>query len=105
MVLQIHDILKERKADHTTIPIIPEIRDSLTVKNCTTVEITDFINLAGLSAQLLAMVAYQPRMMDMLDEIFSDTDRVSFAMRKLEAYAAEGTPVPDKISFFEARMM
>lgn len=106
MVLQIQDILRKNGRSPGSIPIIPEIRDStLDSKQCSTVQITDFINLNGLPSQVLAMIAYQPRILHVLEEIISEEATVHFAMRHLQDYIAPGTPLPSRISFLQARDM
>jgi len=98
-ILQIRDILLNKGLGRD-IPIIPEIRDALTENICVSVKASDFIDSSGLPAQVLAMMAYQPRIADVLEEIISENGSVSFAIRKLDKYCL---PVPEKISFFQAR--
>jgi hypothetical protein len=99
-ILQIRDILLRKGHVGKDIPIIPEIRDALTENICVSVKASDFIDSSGLPAQVLAMMAYQPRIADVLEEIISENGSVSFAIRKLENYCE---PVPTEISFFQAR--
>lgn len=98
-ILQIRDILL-KKGRGNDIPIIPEIRDTLTENICVSVKASDFIDSSGLPAQVLAMMAYQPRIADVLEEIISENGSVSFAIRKLDKYCL---PVPSELSFFQAR--
>jgi len=98
-IMQIRDILLI-KGKGNDIPIIPEIRDALTENICVSVKASDFIDSSGLPAQVLAMMAYQPRIADVLEEIISENGSVSFAIRKLEKYCS---PVPSEISFFQAK--
>lgn len=106
MVLQIQDILRKNGQAPRSIPIIPEIRDStLDNKQKSALQITDFINLTGLPSQVLAMVAYQPRILHVLEEIISEEATVHFAVRHLQDYIAPGAAIPESISFLEARDM
>lgn len=98
-IMQIRDILLH-KGRGRDIPIIPEIKDSLTENICVAVKASDFIDSSGLPAQVLAMMSYQPRIADVLDEIISENGSVSFAIRKLDKYCL---PVPSKLNFFQAR--
>lgn len=104
MVLQLEHILKSRLEDSVErMPIVAEIRDTLTTQQIAATRIADFINLSGVPAQVLAMIAHQPRIAEVLELIISDHAHVSFAVQSMEMYLEPGTPVPEKVSFFEAR--
>merc|ERR1719161_86418 len=49
------------------------------------------------------MITYQPRMMSVLEGVISKHHAATFALKKLEDYLSPGAPVPESISFFEAR--
>eukprot|EP00746_Dinoflagellata_sp_MGD_P001484 gnl/MRDRNA2_/MRDRNA2_102790_c0_seq1.p1 gnl/MRDRNA2_/MRDRNA2_102790_c0~~gnl/MRDRNA2_/MRDRNA2_102790_c0_seq1.p1 ORF type:complete len:726 (+),score=90.36 gnl/MRDRNA2_/MRDRNA2_102790_c0_seq1:1685-3862(+) len=97
-ILQIRDILVKKGVNN--IPVIPEIRSSQTEKNCAAVRACDFIDTSGLPAQVLAAVAYQPKLKGVFQDIISEDGDTTFAVRKLTDYVTE--PPPTSFSFLQA---
>jgi len=84
-ILQIRDMLLESGVSKD-IAMIPEIKDPLSRTMCAHLNITDFIDTSGLPSKVLAMVAYQPRIQLVLNEIISQTVRASFSIQSLGMY-------------------
>lgn len=106
MVLQLEHILDRRlkkSGRRNLMPIVAEIKDAHTAKQDSSTGVADFVNLSEVPAQVLAMIAHQPRIMDVLEEIISDHANTFFAIQPLETYIEPGQPVPREVSFFEAR--
>lgn len=87
-ILQVREMLLESGVSKD-ITIIPEIKDPLSATMCTHLGITDFIDTSGLPSKVLAMVASQPRIQLVLNEIISQTMRASFSVQSLGMYVAE----------------
>jgi hypothetical protein len=100
-ILQIRDILS-KKGMSKSIPVIPEMRSPETEKNCFAVQASDFIDTSGLPAQVLAMIAYQPQIKGVLEEIMSEASSVAFSVRNLKDYMPPGEPLPTSFNFFQA---
>lgn len=106
MVLQLEHILEKRLKsgkENKLMPIVAEIRDTLSAQQIAATKVADFINLSSVPAQVLAMIAHQPRIMEVLELMISDHAVTSFAIQSLDVYLEPGKPIPEKISFFEAR--
>merc|ERR1719380_342492 len=95
--MQIRDMLKERPKQPDShggppprISLIPEIKAA------------DFIDTSGLPSQVMAMIAFQPRIAPVLDQILS-AGGVTFATRTLQDYIQPGTEPPPSISFFQVQ--
>lgn len=105
-LLQLEHILDSRlEASAPRMPVVAEIRDTLTAHQMATTRIADFLNLSGVPNQILAMIAQQPRILEVMEFIISDNAHINFAIESMEKYLEPGSPVPEKISFFEVRRM
>lgn len=109
VLMQIRDMLKERPKQPDShggppprISLIPEIRDAESELHCHMIKAADFIDTSGLPSQVMAMIAFQPRIAPVLDQILS-TSGVSFATRTLQDYIQPGTEPPPSISFFQVQ--
>jgi hypothetical protein len=103
-ILQIIDILFAR-GHSAFMPIIPEIRDPITMKYCTFAKISDFVDSTSVCAQILAMVAYQPQILSVLEDIVSENGGKEFCIRGVEEYLEPSAPMPSRLSFFQAWAM
>jgi len=104
VILQIRRLLVLRGKPRD-VPVVPEIRDSLFERMCLDIKAPDFINSSGVPTQLLAMIACQPRIMSVLDEIISSHGHVRFAIRELAGYVPPGTQIPESLSFMQVSAM
>jgi hypothetical protein len=101
-VMQIRDILAASGIPRQ-VALIPEIRAPHTERQCANAKIFDMINSAGLPAQVIATIAYQPRVAQVLFELLSADDcHAGFEIRSLDAYNPHGVEVPEEISFYDA---
>jgi len=82
------------------IPIVLEIRDSLTEHRCRDAHVSDYINTSRLPSVLLAAVAYQPRIRFVLKEIISEDGRAGIIVRKMTHYIGN-LAMPKKVNFAE----
>jgi hypothetical protein len=82
------------------IPIVLEIRDSLTEHRCKDAHVSDYINTSRLPSVLLAAVAYQPRIRFVLREIISEDGRAGIIVRKMTHYIGN-LAMPKKVNFAE----
>jgi len=87
-ILQIRDMLLE-KGVSKDIAIIPEIKDSLSRAMCEQLSIVDFVETTGLPSKVLAMVAYQPRIQIVLNEMISHDGTANFSVHSLDMYVDE----------------
>jgi len=96
-ILQIRDMLVESGVSRD-IAIIPEIKDPLSRTMCAHLSIADLIDTSALPSKILAMVACQPRIQLVLNEIISQTGTASFSVCSLaEYYGEESRPI--RLSF------
>lgn len=109
VLMQIRDTLRGLPKQPDThggppprISIVPEIRDAESELHCQMIKAADFIDTSGLPSQVLAMIAFQPRIAPVLDEILS-AGGVTFATRTLQDYIQPGTEPPPSISFFQVQ--
>lgn len=100
-VLQIRDIFYHNNMP-ANIPIIPEIMDPKTSLQCAAIGSLDFMDSSSLPSQLLAMIAYEPRIVHALVEFLSEAGHVTFQIVKLDSYVEEGEEVESPISFWQA---
>jgi len=100
-ILQIREIFRTKK-EFANIPIIPQIMDPKTALQCSAIRSLDFMDASGLPSQILAMIAYDPRIAHGLEEFLSEAGHVNFQIEELSSYCDEGDAVPEMISFFEA---
>lgn len=113
VLMQIRDIIVDSKAEKsmqenpvsTKIPIIPEIQDPESEMHCQMIQACDFIDTSGLPSKILAMVAYNPRINTVLDQILSESSDIKFAIRKLQEYIQPGTEPPSCISFAQVQYL
>merc|ERR1719515_446266 len=110
VLMQIREVLKADppEADGATgilprISIVPEIQDPESEKTCQTIRAADFINTSGLPSQILATIAFRPRVAPVLEAILSPTGRVSFATRKVQDYITPNAEPPSHISFMQVQ--
>merc|ERR1719421_641789 len=110
VLMQIRDTLRGLPKQPDThggppprISIVPEIRDAESELHCQMIKAADFIDTSGLPSQVLAMIAFQPRIAPVLDELVSANGSVTFAMRSLQDYIQPGTEPPTEISFFQVQ--
>jgi hypothetical protein len=96
-ILQIRDMLLE-KGVSKNIAIIPEMKDSLSRTMCEQLSIVDFVETTGLPSKVLAMVAHQPRIQIVLNEIISHDGKANFSVRSLDSYV-EKERRPTHLSF------
>lgn len=68
------------------IPIVAEVGDKETEEHCRHVRVHDYVDSAAISAQALSMIAYEPRLADMLYDFVSEKGRMNFAIRGIEHY-------------------
>lgn len=87
------------------IPIIVEVREPETEEHCMHAQVLDFVDSVTMSAQVLAMVAYEPRMSAILHELISETGTMSFAIRDITEYLDPGEDPAEDVSFFDAMQL
>merc|ERR1719424_617147 len=100
-LLQIRDIYIS-KGVHVAIPVIPEIMSQKTASQCQAIQSLDFMNASGLPSQILAMIAFEPRIAHGLEEFLSETGHVNFKIQELSNYCLQGEQIPDSINFLQA---
>lgn len=100
-LLQIRDIFLEQKHP-ADIPIIPEILDPKNVRQCVSTRSLDFMNASGLPSQILAMIAYNPRIVNGLEEFLSEKGSVNFKIEELSTYCKDGEDIPEELNFLQA---
>lgn len=93
--------IEKQRRTVSEIPIIAETRDPDTEAHCRSIDVVDFVDSAVISAQVLAMVAYEPRLSEMLFELVSEYGKMAFEIRDLADYLEEGM-YEDEISFLDA---
>jgi len=106
VLMQIRDMLSEEKPGQeggSKVAIIPEIQDPESEMHLMMAQASDYIDTSGLPSQVLAMIGYNPRIADILDEILSEKGRVNFHIRKLQDYIQPGTEPPKSITFFQVQ--
>lgn len=99
-VIHIRDIFVLRGVPEH-VSIVPEIRNSMSKRKFLDCNIYDFIDSAQLPSQILATFAHQPRIMSVLDDLFSQHNTSSYTLVKLSEYICEGQPTPDSLSFYQ----
>lgn len=100
-ILQIRDIFLS-KNQVANVPIIPEIMNDKLSDQCAAIRSFDFMHASGLPAQILAMIAYNPRIALALEQFLSDRGNVHFQIADLKTYCEEGHARPESLSFHEA---
>jgi hypothetical protein len=100
-LLQIRDLLQSRGVQ-TKLPMVMTIRDPSTAACCEAISTSDFIDMSSLPSQIVAMIAYEPRIACVLDEMISDKGSVHFNIKCISSYMKRGdAPLPDELNFFE----
>jgi len=100
-VLSIRDIFLRRGVSKP-IAIVPEIRDALSKRKFLDLKIHDFVDSAEIPSQLMATIAYQPRVIPALEDLINPHTPSSFTTMKLSQYISAGQDMPDKITFHQA---
>merc|ERR1719217_633394 len=78
------------------------IRDPATTSCCEAINTADFIDLSNLPSQILATIAYQPRIATVLDEMINEAGRIHFHTKPLTAYMnEEDGPLYESLNFYE----
>jgi len=108
VLMQIRDVLvgscEKAAPGKPRVAIVPEIMDTEAEMHCQMVRASDFIDTSGLPSKVLAMIAYNPRIADVLDEILREGG-VSFAIRRLQDYIQPGTEPPSSVSFYQVQIL
>lgn len=105
VLMQVRDLLMERNMSQASfrVALVPEILDTETEMHCEMVHASDFIDTSGLPSKVLAMIAYNPHIAPVLDEVLSEDGSMGFAIRRLQDYIQPGTETPPSISFFQVQ--
>jgi len=85
--------------------IIPEIHDPKTAEYCGRLGMLDYVDTGLLRAQYLSMIAYDPAIGRVLEEIISQEGIGSFDIHALAKYLPAGKATPQEISFNELQSM
>eukprot|EP00929_Paragymnodinium_shiwhaense_P106206 TRINITY_DN7140_c0_g2_i1.p1 TRINITY_DN7140_c0_g2~~TRINITY_DN7140_c0_g2_i1.p1 ORF type:complete len:861 (+),score=176.95 TRINITY_DN7140_c0_g2_i1:117-2699(+) len=100
-VLQLRDLISQGGCPHK-IHMIPEIRDPWSDRQCLNTKIHEYVDSSGLPAQIIATMAYQPKMASVLMQLISDGGGAEFVVASLEEYLPHGAQMPPSLSFNEA---
>merc|ERR1719401_1982802 len=84
-LLQIRDIFAEKERI-ANIPIIPELVDPRTSLQVSAIRCPDFLEASRLPSQILAMIAYEPRIAHGLEEFLSEHGHVSFKVKTIDRF-------------------
>lgn len=105
--LELQRRLQRQTSHNHAVPIIAEIRDRETEEHCRELEVLDFVDSVTISAQVLAMLAYEPRLKGMLQEIISESGRMTFSIRDVGEYYDDPEEVPGEqdLTFFDVMGM
>jgi hypothetical protein len=107
VLLQLRDMVMggspAQESGKSRIALVPEIMDTETELHCQMIHASDFIDTSGLPSKVLAMIAYNPRIASVLNEILSEDGSTHFAIRELQDYIQPGTETPSSISFFQVQ--
>jgi len=85
------------------VKIVPELRDPRSAYLTRMINLTDFLDSAGMPVQVLAALAYQPRLSSLMTSLVGDGGALRFVIRRLEDYLPEQQALPGRISFVEAQ--
>jgi len=97
-VLQIRDLILARDKPKN-IPVVLEVQSELSEEMCTNNKIFDFVNTSRLPSQILAAIAYNPRIRRVLHEITDHPVSAAFGLRELAEYIPHGQILPDTLNF------
>lgn len=68
------------------IPIVVEVAERETEEHCRRMEVLDFVDSAAVASQVISMIAYEPRLAGMLEDLVSETATMTMAIRHLSDY-------------------
>jgi len=102
-VMQIRDILAGTGIPRE-VAIVPEIRDPQSGRQFCNNKIFGFVDSSGLPAQIIGMIAFDPRIARVVSQLISDDSGVELAIRSLQDYCKDGDEedaLPSEISFYD----